>query len=76
MDMTKFEDPDDPGFVAVTGELRRWCRELSSSCPSGARTVTGSQQVQLVPQAQLDSLSGNAAKQTIDSVARTSATCT
>jgi hypothetical protein len=75
MDMTKFEDLDDPGFVAVAGELRRWCRELSSSYPSGARAVTGSQQVQLVPQAQ-DSLSGNAAKPTIDSVARTSATCT
>ncbi|KAI1828105.1 hypothetical protein F4861DRAFT_529005 [Xylaria intraflava] len=24
MDMTKFKDENDPGFVAVTGEIRRW----------------------------------------------------
>jgi hypothetical protein len=75
MNMTKVQGLDDPGFVAVASELRRWCRELSSSCPSGARAVTDSQQVQLVPQAQ-DSLSGNATKQTIDSTARTSAIST
>jgi len=28
MDITKFGDMDDPGFVAVTGELRRWIKEL------------------------------------------------
>jgi len=28
MDMTKFEDLEDPGFVAVAGELRRWIKEL------------------------------------------------
>lgn len=43
MDMTKFEDVDDPGFLAIAGELRRWCRELSSS-PSGARATVTSQQ--------------------------------
>jgi hypothetical protein len=31
MDMTKFESDDDPGFVAVVGELRRWIRDLSQS---------------------------------------------
>jgi hypothetical protein len=31
MDMTKFEDVDDPGFVAVTGELRRWIKELATA---------------------------------------------
>ncbi|KAH0562800.1 hypothetical protein GP486_002572 [Trichoglossum hirsutum] len=28
MDMTKFEDAEDPGFVAVAGELRRWIKDL------------------------------------------------
>ena len=37
MDMTKFEDPSDPGFTAVAGELRRWVRELVA--PSDARAV-------------------------------------
>jgi hypothetical protein len=31
MDMTKFEDTDDPGFKAVVGELRRWVKELVRS---------------------------------------------
>ena len=50
MDMTKFEDVDDPGFLAVAGELRRWCRELSSSSPSGARVSTIGQHAQPVHQ--------------------------
>jgi hypothetical protein len=28
MSMTKFETEDDPGFVSVTGELRRWVKGL------------------------------------------------
>jgi hypothetical protein len=31
MDMTKFEDVEDPGFVAVAGELRRWIRNIARS---------------------------------------------
>ena len=31
MDMTKFEDRNDPGFKAVAGELRRWVKELDQS---------------------------------------------
>ncbi|KAF7508072.1 hypothetical protein GJ744_009654 [Endocarpon pusillum] len=31
MDMTKFENADDPGFKAVAGELRRWVRALAKS---------------------------------------------
>jgi hypothetical protein len=27
--MARFEGADDPGFVAVAGELRRWARELA-----------------------------------------------
>ena len=30
MDMTKFENLEDPGFVAVAGEIRRWSKELMS----------------------------------------------
>ena len=31
MDMTKFSALDDPGFVAVTGEVRRWVKALAVS---------------------------------------------
>jgi histone deacetylase complex regulatory component SIN3 len=31
MDMTKFEDANDPGFALVTGELRRWIKPLSNA---------------------------------------------
>ncbi|RYP02565.1 hypothetical protein DL765_010728 [Monosporascus sp. GIB2] len=31
MDMTKFASIDDPGFVAVCGELRRWIRDMSAA---------------------------------------------
>lgn len=44
MDMTKFEGVDDPGFIAVAGELRRWCKELSSSSSGGARVGAIGQQ--------------------------------
>ena len=27
-EMTKFAQPSDPGFIAVSGELRRWAKEL------------------------------------------------
>ncbi|RYO85586.1 hypothetical protein DL764_009146 [Monosporascus ibericus] len=30
-DMTKFTSIDDPGFVAVCGELRRWIRDMSAA---------------------------------------------
>lgn len=29
MDMTKFEREDEPGFIAIAGELRRWIKELT-----------------------------------------------
>lgn len=29
IDMTKFEDMEDPGFVAIAGELRRWTRDIA-----------------------------------------------
>lgn len=28
MEMTKFSDKDDPGFVAVAAELRRWIKNM------------------------------------------------
>ena len=31
MNMTKFAHSDDPGFSAVTGELRRWMRHIQAS---------------------------------------------
>jgi hypothetical protein len=35
MDMTKFEQADDPGFTAIAGEVRRWVKALSG--PSNAQ---------------------------------------
>ena len=29
--MTKFTSPEDPGFVAICGELRRWIRDTSTA---------------------------------------------
>lgn len=31
MNMTKFTSPEDPGFVAVCGELRRWIRDTNTA---------------------------------------------
>ena len=30
MEMTKFIGVDDPGFLAVSGELRRWVKEIAT----------------------------------------------
>jgi len=40
MDMTKFEDENDPGFKAVAGELRRWVKELDQSRISDSEKTT------------------------------------
>ncbi|OCL00355.1 uncharacterized protein K441DRAFT_683738 [Cenococcum geophilum 1.58] len=50
IDMTKFEKAGEPGFVAVAGELGRWCRELSLS-NTGEGPVTGIAQIVVVPYA-------------------------
>jgi hypothetical protein len=42
MNMTKFENADDPGFIAVAGELRRWAKALdvpSNAEATGATTL-------------------------------------
>lgn len=39
MDMTKFEDSNDAGFVAVAGQLSRWCEEVSSPPLERAHTI-------------------------------------
>jgi hypothetical protein len=47
MDMTKFEHLDDPGFVAIAGELRRLVKELTvpnnASAPGLERSEQGKQ---------------------------------
>lgn len=39
MDMTKFEHEDEPGFTAITGELRRWIKESIAQSNAGTRRV-------------------------------------
>lgn len=45
--MTKFEHVDDPGFTAITGELRRWVKEMTplsnASAPGAERSEQGKQ---------------------------------
>jgi hypothetical protein len=42
MGMTKFEDENDPGYTAVTGELRRWVKHITTHDSSGfASTAIG-----------------------------------
>lgn len=47
-DMTKYEDAEDPGFVAICGELRRWVKEMNSMNSGGERRPLPGQQ--LVPE--------------------------
>lgn len=42
-DMTKFERDDDPGFLAIVGELRRWIRELTIATAKPIPTAVSSQ---------------------------------
>jgi hypothetical protein len=42
--MTKFESDDDPGFLAIIGELRRWIKELTIP------TITTAAYIQEPPQ--------------------------
>ena len=47
--MTKFEHMDDPGFIAITGELRRWIKELTTpgnTSTSGTEIFEGGKQNQ------------------------------
>jgi hypothetical protein len=39
MDMTKFSGAHDPGFVALSGELGRWVREISRAGAQNAKPV-------------------------------------
>ena len=41
MGMTKFGALDDPGFVAVAAEIRRWARALGASADESSRTREG-----------------------------------
>jgi protein SERAC1 len=50
MDMTRFEHGDDPGFIAVVGELRRWIKELTVLSSVSVPEVARSQQQQQVGQ--------------------------
>lgn len=45
MDMTKFEDVNDPGFIAVAGELRRWSKELAQSIAPSLTSITKAAQM-------------------------------
>ena len=42
MGMTKFETKDDPGFISVAGELRRWVKELERAPRGGGGGNGGS----------------------------------
>ena len=37
MNMTKFDSINDPGFLAIYGELRRWIKEISQKAAQDGR---------------------------------------
>ena len=41
MNMTRFVAVDDPGFVAVCGELRRWIKQLRGATTPGTSSPLG-----------------------------------
>ncbi|KAF2741827.1 hypothetical protein M011DRAFT_413767, partial [Sporormia fimetaria CBS 119925] len=41
MDMTKFSDTSDPGYRSVTGELRRWVKELARAAAASGPWQSG-----------------------------------
>jgi hypothetical protein len=43
MNMTKFENADDPGFVIFAGELRRWVKYLAAAENTGVPEVIAAQ---------------------------------
>ena len=43
MDMTKFGNVDDPGFVIFAGELRRWVKHLAAAENAGVLEVIAAQ---------------------------------
>ena len=43
MEMTKFKSEDDPGFIAVVGELCRWIGDASQSSMADDGTMHGPQ---------------------------------
>ena len=43
MDMTKFENVDDQGFVIFAGELRRWVKHLAVAENTGVSEVISAQ---------------------------------
>jgi hypothetical protein len=40
MDMTKFDGKDDPGYLAVSGEIMRWARAVQYSLDDKARSCS------------------------------------
>ncbi len=48
MDMTKFATVDDPGFVAICGELRRWIKDIDAP---GSPPLTSSSKIDGQPDA-------------------------
>ncbi|KFG80287.1 hypothetical protein MANI_027426 [Metarhizium anisopliae] len=49
MDMTKFEDSNDAGFVAVAGELSRWCEEVSLPNAVGTSVTSSREGCNMIP---------------------------
>ncbi|RFU30301.1 hypothetical protein B7463_g6063, partial [Scytalidium lignicola] len=53
LDMTKFDSAEDPGFTAITGELRRWVKELGVPSNVEMTRATTLQQQQVAQVAQV-----------------------
>jgi hypothetical protein len=71
MDMTKFDSLEDPGFTAITGELRRWVKELGSPSNVEASRAKTPQQQEVAQMAQSLSLGESSGTQSIQPILRT-----
>jgi uncharacterized protein len=71
MDMTKFKDADDSGFIAVAGEIRRWSKELAKAVGNPHTSIPDSTASRDVPLSS-PSLNQIVASATLESTPNTS----
>jgi hypothetical protein len=71
MDMTKFDSLEDPGFTAITGELRRWVKELGFPRNVDEPREKILQQQEVTQKVQSLSLGGSSGAQSIQPIPQT-----
>jgi len=60
--MARFETEDDPGFVSIVGELRRWVKELKSDLITPEATASASKTLQTAGERSLNGPTNNVSR--------------